>query len=623
MSALPPTLPPMPTPSSLPRVVTTALTLLALALVIAGLHFGAAILVPLALAVLLAFLLDPLVTRLRRWRWPRVLAVTAVMLCTVAVLGATSVFVGSQLVQIGKDLPTYQTTIQAKLRALREKVTGRGLVDASRVIGVVENELEATRRALEQPVARGREKPMRVQVEPAPPSPVRTLGTLIGPVLEPAANAGIVLVLTIFILLGRHDLRDRVLRLVGGDLPRMTDAMGEAGERVSRYLTMQLLVNVGYGIPLAAGLALIGVPGAVLWGLLAAVLRFVPYIGPVIAGLFPLTMAFAVDPGWGMLLMTLALVITLELIVNNLAEPWLYGASTGLAPVAVLVSAVFWTVLWGPIGLLLATPLTVCLVVMGRHLPHLQFLDVLFGDTPVFDAPTRLYQRLLAGEHDEAMELAQRALKRCTLGEFYEQTALPALRLAVTDRALPDGAPHGLRPAPPSGSEPLRNGRAGLVEHRQRVTGGMARLLDALRQAVPAPVTRDGPTVWCIGARWQTDLLAAEMLAHLLACEGLAARALPASMLVPGRLAPQALADLQVVCLSSFSARPQVPSRALCRRLRALAPNARIVLAWWNAPADLLKPGIAETLGAHAVAHSLPEALLLLGEAQRGEAARS
>lgn len=592
MSALPPPLTPVPTATPQPRVVTTALTLLALALVIAGLYFGATILVPLALAVLLGFLLDPLVTRLRRWRWPRVLAVTAVMMCTVGVLGAASVFVGSQLLQIGKDLPTYQTTIQAKLRTLRQKVTGRDLLDVSRVIAVVENELDATRRALEQPAARGREKPMRVQVEPAPPSPVRTLGTLIGPVLEPAANAGIVLVLTIFILLGRHDLRDRVLRLVGGELPRMTDAMGEAAERVSRYLAMQLLVNVGYGIPLAVGLALIGVPGAALWGLLAAALRFVPYIGPVIAAVFPLTMAFAVDPGWSMLLMTLGLVITLELIVNNLAEPWLYGASTGLAPVAVLVSAVFWTVLWGPIGLLLATPLTVCLVVMGRHLPHLQFLDVLFGAQPVFDPPTRLYQRLLAGEHDEAIELALRALKRCTLAEFYEQTALPALRLAATDRSLVS------------------------VEHRQRVTTGMTAVLEALHDAVPPPVARGGPTIWCVGARWQTDLLAAEMMAHLLACEGIAARALPASMLTPERLSPQALSGLRVVCLSSFSARPLAPARALCRRLQTLAPDARIVLAWWNAPGDLLKPGIAEPIGADAVAHSLPEALLLLSEAQ-------
>ena len=576
-----------------------ALTAMAAVMVVGVLYVGRDIFVPFALAVLLGFILDPLVTRLRRWRLPRSLAVVLVMLCTVLLLGGTSLFVGAQVVQLSKNLPTYQSTIQGKLRALRQGLVGQAgnalggrdmLQGASRMLDVVGGELDATRRALDQASHRNTTAPTRVQIEPAPRSAVQAAADLIEPVLAPLGTAGIVLVFVVFILLERTDMRDRLLRLVGGDLHRTTDALGEAGDRVSRYLTMQLLVNASYGVPMALGLWLIGVPGALLWGLVAALMRFVPYVGPVIAAVFPLLLAFAVDPGWQMLLATLALVLTLELISNNLIEPWLYGASTGLSAVSIIVSAVFWTALWGPIGLILATPLTVCLAVLGRHLPQLAWLDVLLGNAPVFDPPTRLYQRLLAGDVEEAIELATDQVRAQSLTQFYSDTAVPALRLAANDHI-----------------------RLASVEHRHRLATGMAALLQDLRDEHPsAAALPAGASVLCIGARWEMDTLAAEMLAHALGQAGVHAHVLPPSAVTAQQIGTLDLTGVQAVCLSAFSQTPQAQLRYLARRLLRRQPGLHIVAGLWSAPPDLLVPDAAQVLGVAAVAQSLAEATLRL-----------
>ena len=242
-----------------------------------------------------------------------------------------------------------------------------------------------------------------------------------GPLVAPIATAGLVVVFVIFMLLQREDLRDRIIRLVGAsDVARATEAMDDAAKRISRYLLMQLVINVLYGIPVGIGLYFIGVPNPILWGLLATVLRFIPYLGPVIAALFPIALSFAVAPGWTLPLLTIALFVTLELFSNNVLEPWLYGSSTGLSPVAVLVAAVFWTTLWGPVGLLLSTPLTVCLVVLGRHVPQLGFFDVLLGDEPALPPELKFYQRLLARDPEEATELAEEYLEDEPLEKLYD-----------------------------------------------------------------------------------------------------------------------------------------------------------------------------------------------------------
>jgi len=574
----------------------TATTMLAVMLVVAALYLGRDIFVPFALAALLGFILDPVVTRLRRIGLPRAVAVALVMVATVAALGATSVFVGRQVVQLGKNLPTYQSTVQQKLRSLRQLSRQHSaLDDASRLLGVVGGELDAARKDLTRSAGAQPPAPQHVVVETAQPNAMQTLRDLAEPVLGPVGTAGIVLVFLVFILLERHDLRDRLLRLAGGNLHRSTDALGEAADRVSRYLTMQLLVNLSYGVPMAVGLWAIGVPGALLWGLLAALLRFVPYVGPVIAAIFPLTLAFAVDPGWQMLMWALALVLTLELISNNLIEPWLYGASTGLSPVSIIVSAVFWTSLWGPIGLILATPLTVCLAVLGRHMPQLAWLDVLLGSSPVFDAPTRLYQRLLAGDVEEAIELAGDQVAATSPADFYNDTGVPALRLAAIDHTAVSS-----------------------TEHRHRVASGLAVLLRDLRDEHPAPAAGSGPVpVLCIGARWEVDSLAAEMLAHALALGGQPARALPATVVSADHLQTLDLGGVRVVCLSSFSPLPQAQVRFVARRLKRRQPGLRVVAALWNAPAALLDPAATDTLCADAVAQTLAEAVQRIAAASR------
>ena len=572
----------------LPRSHWEASSLIATLAVIALLYFGRDVLLPLALAVLLAFVLDPAVTRLRRWGLPRGVAVLAVILATVGVLGATSVLVGGQVVQLGKDLPSYQSTIQKKLRNLRQITTRQSVVDdASRVIEAVGGEIEAARRDLDPKRPDRSHAPQRVVVEPAESGPLQSLEELVAPVLTPVGTAGIVLVFLIFLLLEWNDLRYRLLRLAGGSLHRSTDALSEAGDRVSRYLTMQLLVNLSYGVPMAAGLWLIGVPGALLWGLLSALLRFVPYVGPVVAAAFPLTLALAVDPGWQMLAWTLALVVTLELVSNNIVEPWLYGTSTGLSPVSVLVSAVFWTALWGPIGLVLATPLTVCLTVLGRHLPQLGWLDVLLGNSPAFDPPTRLYQRLLANDVAEAVEMANEQIAATSPGSFYDGTGVPALRLAWLDQ-----------------------GRSSRVEHRHRVAAGMTALLRSLREDHPAIEPGAAPArVLCVGARWEVDTLAAEMLGHALDCDGVPARVLPATAVNAEHIQTLSLDGVQLLCLSSFSTTPEAQLRFVARRLKRRQPGLQIVAALWNAPPALLTVAAMADLAVDAVAQDLAEAV--------------
>lgn len=373
-----PTAPALPQPV-MPGVQRFVLCGAALALGILGLHFGQALLIPLALAALLAFALDPAVNRLQRWRLPRGLAVGVVMTMAVAGLLGAAAVATVQVGELGQELPTHRQNIQKKLRELRPALAPSGTTrEVTRLMDMVVREFETATRAFEPPgTAAPKVQPVAVETS----SSARTID-LVMTVGVQLATVALVLILAVLMLLQRAELRDRLLRLLGGDTPRMAAALTESGQRVSRYLAAQLMVNLGYGVPMALGLWAIGVPGAWLWGGLATLLRFVPYLGPALGAVFPLVLAFAVDPGWSMVLWTLGLIATLELVSNNVVEPLAYGGSTGVSPLAVLLSAAFWALLWGPVGLVLATPLTVCLVVMGRHLAPLRFLDVLFSSAP-------------------------------------------------------------------------------------------------------------------------------------------------------------------------------------------------------------------------------------------------
>lgn len=569
---------------------------LAAALCIAALHYGRELLAPLVVAALLAFVMAPAVTRLRRWRVPHVAAVALVVGGALAVSSMLAVVMAQQLRALAQDLPGYQETVRTKLRALRPDSHEGALHDSLRLLGVVEGEIDAARRALVT-----NPKPavavQRVQLEASPETPLQTLGRVAGSILVPLTQGGLVLVLLFFMLLQRHEIRDRVLRLMGNDLGRSGDALNDAARRVSNYLVAQLLVNACYAVPLALGLWGIGVPGAWLWGLMGGVLRFIPYLGPMVAGLCPLVLAFAVDPGWQMVGQTLALVLVLELVLNNVIEPLAYSRNTGVSSMAVLVSAGFWSLMWGTVGLAIATPLTVLLVVLGRHLGPLRILDQLFGSEPVFDPPTRLHQRLISGDVEEAVELALETIQQAeheaveptgSLAVFYDTAALGALARV-------------LQPQGPTAS----------AAHRHRVVRGMAHLLQALRHEVPPPVAT-GPLVLCIGARNEFDTLSAEMLAHTLPTRGLRARALPASALSADRIGELQLDGVAAVCVCNFNPAPLAHTRFVLRRLRRRQPQLPVLLAAWDASADLSDASSLEPLGGVLLATSMQEALARL-----------
>ena len=328
-----------------------------------------------------------------------------------AFIFAMGSLLATQLAQLAGDLPRYQSTISEKIQSFRETTAGRGTLErASGMLKDLSKELDKPKEAASALGAGASPKaaplkPVPVEVRQPDPGALESLQSLISPLLHPLATTGIIVIFVIFILLQREDLRNRLIRLAGShDLQRTTAALDDAASRLSRLFLIQLLLNGSFGIVIGTGLWLIGVPSAILWGILAAVLRFVPYIGAVIAAAFPLALAVAVDPTWTMLLWTVALFLVVEPVVGHVIEPMVYGHSTGLFPVAVVASATFWTGLWGPIGLVLATPLTVCLVVLGRHVERLEFLDVMFGDRPALSPPEIFYQRMLAGDPTEASE---------------------------------------------------------------------------------------------------------------------------------------------------------------------------------------------------------------------------
>jgi predicted PurR-regulated permease PerM len=566
-----------PTPQPAPAITTAALAVLA----VAALYFGRDIFLPFALAVLLSFLLAPPVEWLRRLRMPRAAAVLLVVGCAVMLIGAISVLVVSQTVDIADNLPTYQKTMQAKIHSLRSGIPGSGAFNrTSEVIQALSEELSGKAEPSEAEKAgrvKPKQEPIPVQVVP-PDSPLYVAQAIAGPLLGPLGTAGLVVIFIFFVLLQPSDLRDRFIRLAGGDLHRTTEALGEAAHRVSRYLLMQLVVNATYGIPLGIGLYLIGVPGAFLWALLATLLRFVPYLGPFIAALFPLTLAFVVDSGWSMLLWTLALILCIELISNNVIEPWLYGASTGLTPVAVILSAIFWTLLWGPIGLILATPFTVCLVVMGRYVPQLAFLDVLLGSEPVLTPEERLYQRLLAGNVEEALEIAESLVAEDSPEGFYERVGVPMLLLAENARR------HG-----------------STADDRKKVAQGLRAVVQELAETPlgKQSATQAGPPCLCIGGRSELDGAAAVMLAQVLENRGLAARALPASAVSHETIGGLDLEGVASVCLLYLSDTPKAYARFVCRRLKRRQPHLKIVLAAWNLDP---RAGTVEQLAADAQA---------------------
>ncbi|PLQ00328.1 AI-2E family transporter [Cupriavidus pauculus] len=404
--------------------------------VICGLYLGREVLIPVTLAVLLSFLVAPLVDQLRRLRLGKLPSVLISAVLSLAVMGGIGTLIGAQVAQLGEGLPRYQAAIEAKI----QRVQGATLERAEGLLGSASNLFRrATPAPKHAPTAgspsqkQQENSPVPVLIQEPPPTPFALAQRFLSPVISPLETTGIVLVVAIFILLQREDLRDRLIRLFGsGDLHRATIAMDEAAHRLSRYFLAQLGVNVGVGIVISIGLAIIGVPGAVLFGVLTALLRFVPYIGTWIGALLALTLA-AAGPDWSMLIWTIALFAAVDLITAQVIEPLLYGNSTGLSPVAVIVAAIFWSWIWGPVGLVLSTPLTLCLVILGRHVEKLGFLEVLLGDRPPLSPAANFYQRILADDPEGGLEQAETLLKDMLLVEYYDSVMLRGLQLAQHD----------------------------------------------------------------------------------------------------------------------------------------------------------------------------------------------
>lgn len=545
------------------------------AIVIAGLYFARPVLEPLALAALLSLMLGPAVRWLGHRRVPRVPAVLlTVFLAFVAILGFIAV-IGDQAIGLVQNLPQYQQNIAAKIRSLQGVVPGAGMIErASQVFQDLLGEIGgsgARGGGVSGTSPHDTLPPVPVEIRDPGPAPFDVLRSLAGPVLFPLLRGGLVLVLVVLILLKREDLRDRILRLAGGrDLQRTTAAMNEAAARISNYLLMQLAAGLCFGIPVGVGLAIIGIPNAVLWGMLGVLLRFIPYLGGPLTAVFPVALAIAVDPGWGLLLWTVLLFVVIEVAVGNVVEPLVYARTTGLSPVAVVAAAVFWTWLWGLIGLLVATPLTVCIVVLGRYVPHLQFLDVLLGNRPVLSPEESLYQRLLARDPEEATEQAEEFARDKSIDAFFDEVAIPALAMAQAD-----------------------SDRGALAPHRRAVIAeGFAALLDNLAEealaAGPGGAGRgqaeagEGAEIAVIAGRNELDLAAAWLLQHLLRLRGHRAVVFSPDAVSTFNIEQMPLRGIRVVCLSLLSTGSAARARYLVRRIRRRGRRATVVIGFWG-----------------------------------------
>jgi predicted PurR-regulated permease PerM len=577
-----------------------AVTVLAV-IIVSVLYLGREIFVPVALAILLSFVLAAPVSQLQRLRVPRGIAVVGVVLFAFAVIFALGSLIASQLNRLAGELPQYQSTIQGKIQSVRGVAGGSSTLErAEGMLQDLSKELNKPKNGASpkaaNPVAAGGRSVTPVPVEVLQPDPgtLESLRSLIAPLVSPLATTGIIVIFVIFILIQREDLRNRLIRLAGShDLQRTTAALDDAAGRLSRLFLNQLLINTGFGVLIGVGLWIIGIPSAVLWGILAAVLRFVPYIGSIIAAAFPLVLAVAVDPSWTMLAWTAVLFFVIEPAIGQVVEPMVYGRSTGLSPVAVVVSATFWTALWGPIGLVLATPLTVCLVVLGRHVERLAFLDVMFGDRPALSPPEIFYQRMLAGDPTEAAEKAEEFLKERSLSSYYDEVALPGLRLAQADldREVLDVARLvKIRDAVSEFAADLSDPVENTGEHKTADPEAAAALDGAPAQAELRIVNREelsGPwqsehAVLCIAGRTPLDEAAGLMFMDLVRAHGLEGRIEGAETLATANIFRMETAGVALVCLSYLDTSSPAHMRFTVRRIRRKLPTVIIMLGVWN-----------------------------------------
>jgi predicted PurR-regulated permease PerM len=620
--------------------IARSMTVLAVLGAVAALYFAKAIFLPLALAVLLTFLLAPAVRLLRGWGMPKPPAVVLVVAITfIAILGIGAL-VAQQVTQLGQKLPEYQFNIDEKISSLRDVASGGTLERISNFLRDINQEI---RKKDENPPQNAQPQLNKEQVKPIPvethqpdPTPMQVIQRVLQPLVDPLTTAGLVAIFVIFFLLQRQDLRDRLIRLAGShDLQRTTEAINDGAYRLSRYFLAQTLLNVLFGIIFATGLTFIGVPNPVLFGILAMLLRFVPYIGAFIAATLPIALAVAVDPGWNMVLMTTALFLVVEPLIGQVIEPLVYGHSTGLTPVAIIMAATFWTWLWGPIGLLLSTPLTVCLGVLGRHIPGLRFLDVMIGDEPPLSPAQSFYQRALAGDIDEAVDQAEQTLRRRSLTYVYDHVVLKALILGQVDfrRGLLD-IKHIEQI-----NEAVRELMADIADYENVTAGPAARKekvgstpreeeKDDPPPPPDLPVLQDLPPEWrgnpvlCVAGRGPFDGTVAMMLAQLFEKHGFSCRLEADAAVSSSNIVRLNSAGVNMVCLSYLDlGSSPAHLRHSIRRIRRQIPGAALVAGLWSLEEDEGHKQLRATAAADLYVSSLREAVSLCIEAvSRGSA---
>lgn len=548
----------------------SVLALASVVVVVAALYFARDLLIPVLMAVLGGFVLAPVATVLARCMG-RVASVATVVVLACVLLCGLGVLVVVHANDLATRLPSYRDNIEAKLESLR----GGALQVATSAL----HEMEA--RLLEQDrVPRSTEDTAgvvisataaprpTVQVVAAPSSQLLGIMNAFVPLLGPLGTGGLVVLLMAFLLLERENLRDRLISLLGRDaIGVSTQVLDDARRHLGRYLLMQVLINSGHGVCVGLGLWALGVPNAVLWGLLSTLLRFVPYVGPLIAAALPIALSLAVFDGWSQPLLVIGFFGLLEIVSNNLVEPWLYGSSAGMSPLAVIVTATFWTWLWGAPGLVLATPLTICLVVVSRYVPQLKFLNVLLSDLPGLDADLRFYQRLMDLDQEGALAVVEQLVGDSkSLVEIHDGTIVPALAMVEIDRH----------------EDRLDARRAKFFGPAVRqIAEELHERADKLRTTV-APPPAGWPLVLCIPARSEGDEVAAGLLVRVLGESGVRCESISNAVLASELADAVERLGADVVCISALPPQGLPQARYLCKRLRERFPRLRIVVGLWN-----------------------------------------
>ena len=551
-----------------PPALITAARLASFAVICGLLFWGQVVLIPIVLAALVTFLISPLVTRLDRWGLPRILAVIVVTGSVTGAIGAAGYVVADQLAELAQELPQYRENIRSKIGDLRAMTRGGTIEDVQRAIEEISEDVErdAAAEAAAQAEDEG-DEPLRVAVEPE-----RSLlgdSEILDPVFQAAATAGLTMLLSIFMLIKREDLRNRLVSLAGqASLAVTTKAFSEAGQRISRYLLMQFVINASMGLAVGLGLFFIGVPYSALWGLAAAVLRYIPYLGPWMAALLPISVSLVTAPGWEQVVLVIGLFVVLELLSNNVMEPWLYGQSVGLSPVAVIVAAIFWTWLWGPVGLVIATPVTACLVVLSRYVPELGVFDRLLSERPALQPHLRLYQRLLARDEDEAEDVVEQHRQEHSLAETCDALLLGSL-LAL-QRDLVEGR------VTPEDGEFVESSLRELVDEMAEAQQGEGGAPAVAAEPRPAQAAESALLIG-MPVHGSLDEVALQLLRTMLLDADCELEILSPDILIGERIAEVEARKPAAVCLVSLPGN-LAATRHVCKRLHVRLPELPIVV---------------------------------------------